>query len=249
MLEKGLDRLRPGRVIAGAAAIAAAAVSPVLGRDRGKNDRGGDDGNGNGTGNDNRAERRASEDHGDERSVVQTDAAAQRARTGADGDGRVRDRGRDTSRDEAQRSHDHAQESDGTVEDQRQSADGGGGDVGDGGADGDVIGGRVGEAAARLRHRGEKLTGADGGHDGDGDGHHIAVTVDPATGGLDVKTDNIALIRDDDGAVTIDTGNIFFRRGPDPESTPFPTPGFLGEGDLSPTPRPDGGDNNMDMVS
>ena len=161
----------------------------------------------------------------------------------SDNGGRERDDNRDRSQDEAQRSRDNADGGNRRAEERQQADEGGGNDD-------DPVGGRIGEAADRLRRRGEKLTGADGSNrDAEGPEDDIAVTFDPATGGLDVATDNIALIRDDEGAITIDTDNIFFERGPDPEPTSFLGPGFPGVVAPLPTPGADGGDNDTDIVS
>ena len=136
------------------------------------------------------------------------------------------DEGRDrrSERDDGERSTSERQRSGRDSDNQRQSTD-----EADGGGDRDIVGGRIGEAADRLRRRGEKLTGAEGNGGGD-------------------EEPNISVIRDDDGGITIDTGNIFFESAPDPNPFPFPVPGFPTR-EAKPTPRPDGGDNNVDMVS
>ncbi len=134
--------------------------------------------------------------------------------------------GRDgrSERDDGERSTSERQRSGRDSDNQRQSTD-----EDDGGGDRDIVGGRIGEAADRLRRRGEKLTGAEGNGGGD-------------------EEPNISVIRDDDGGITIDTGNIFFESPPAPDPFPFPVPGFPVK-EAEPTPRPDGGDNNVDMMS
>jgi len=237
MIRKVLDRLRRGTAATAVAAIAGATTSPVLSRDRGKDERGDEKGDAK----TDRDAPRKRDDQGEgdgDRSERLTASAGQRDRD-RDGTG-DRDRDRQGSQEERQRSRESSSDEEQTSRDARRS------DEDDGDGDGDLVGGRVGEAAERLRRRGERLTGADGGGDADEE-DDIAVSVDPATDGLEIETDNISFIRDDDGAITIDTDNIFFERGPEPETTLFPTPGIPAVPE--PTPRPDGGDNDTDMVS
>lgn len=124
-----------------------------------------------------------------------------------------------------------------TVDD---TANGGGGGRGGGN---DPVGGRAGDAADKLRHRGEKLTGFDGkqkdnggnndtGTDYDGDG--IDASVDPQTGSVGFDNGNISFIQNDDGSATIVTDNIELERGPDPKPFEFP-PLELPEDDGLPT--------------
>ena len=199
MIERMVGLMRRSRVVAGAIGLAAAA-SPVVGHGRGNN--------GN-------TDKERGKGDGEE-------TERQRARN-YDNDS-DEGRNRRSGRDDNDRSTEEAQNSGRGSDTRRQSAeeDGGGGDR-------DIVGGRIGEVADRLRQRGEKLTGANGSGGGDDE-------------------PNISVIRDADGAITIDTGNIFFESAPDPDPFPFPFPGFPAA-DPGRTPRPDGGDNNVDMVS